>query len=62
MTDSYDCEMKCSFLHYDEKQSTPSRYIGEGYYVYNCKKYRKRLMCYLYHPLKVDECRKNMPR
>ena len=53
---SNECEKKCPFLKYDEGKSTPSRYIGEGYYVYNCEKYEKRLTCYLWHPLKTAKC------
>lgn len=39
---------KCVFLRYDEKASLPSRYIGEGRYVYVCKLYNVHwLSCYL---------------
>ena len=26
----------CSFLEFDRKRSTPSRWVGEGYYVHQC--------------------------
>ena len=38
---------QCNFLFYDEKASLPSRYIGEGYYRWRCKKYNINLTCYL---------------
>ena len=55
--DSEKCEKKCPFLKYDEKKSFPSAYIGEGYYVYDCIKYNRRLTCYLAKPLKLTKCK-----
>lgn len=40
------CE-KCKFLHYDKKNSSPSHWIGEGYYRWLCEKYNISLTCYL---------------
>lgn len=45
MRDKY-CQ-KCRSLYYDEKASSPSRYIGEGHYVYTCKRYNVDLSVYL---------------
>ena len=36
----------CVSLRYDKEASTPSRYIGEGSYVYVCKLYKIKLSCY----------------
>ncbi len=38
---------KCRSLYYDEKASLPSRYTGEGMYVYVCRLYKIKLSCYL---------------
>jgi len=40
------CE-QCRFLYYDKKASRPSIWIGEGYYIWFCKKYKVELNCYL---------------
>lgn len=48
MDDNNRCGRRCVYLHYDEKESSPSVYIGEGYYIFNCKKYKVGgLSCYL---------------
>jgi len=45
MDDEY-CQ-KCRSLYYDKEASLPSCYIGEGMYVYTCKRYKVRLSVYL---------------
>jgi len=60
------CE-KCRFLYYDKKNSLESQYIGEGNYVWFCKKYNTDLSVYLdgdkgsgvfrCNKCKEDECR-----
>ena len=57
LKDTDYCE-GCPFLHYDEKESTPSPYIGEGYYVHKCSLFETDLSHYLHYPLRRDECKK----
>jgi len=47
----------CPFLDFDKEKSTPSTYIGEGYYVYNCQVYHANLGSYLHHPLRLEKCK-----
>jgi len=48
----------CPFLYFDEEKSTPSEYVGEGYYVHTCNLYDASLSHYLHHPLRLEECKK----
>lgn len=55
---SNQCAKDCPFLEYSEKESTPSEYLGEGYYVHYCKRREPKeyLQHYLEHPLRTDKC------
>ena len=58
MTD--ECPKKCKWLRYNEKASSPSYWIGEGYYVWMCDKYNEQLSVYLHDtPFRCMPCRDN---
>ena len=48
----------CPFLHFNKEKSSPSLYIGEGYYVFECKKFNVSLTAYLDQALRLDECKR----
>ena len=52
---SYCCG--CCFLEYDEEKSTPSGWLGEGYYVHRCLLYIESLIHYLHYPIRIEKCK-----
>lgn len=56
LEDERYCE-NCPFLFFDEKNSIPSPYLGEGYYVHFCNLFEEDLGHYLHYPLRLEECK-----